>query len=369
MEYADLLELTPEAFDSLADHLQESRFEGTRYRHLPDHRQSIEKGTVLIEDAIVRGFPKIPRALVLEAGITQHFNDEVAIEEKLNGYNVRIAAINDTSYAFTRSGLICPYTTVELRRRLPLEDFFGDHPERMLCGEMIGPENPYTPHEYAEVDSIAFRAFDIRERTSGKPLPVERRREICTAYDIDQTELFGIYPSHEASDAVQTIIADLDKRGREGVVMKAPTGGNELKYTTFASTVGDLAFAFSLPFDYGKSFMFRRLVRAAFQTYEFDPDATTRAQLANDLGEAILNPMVEAIEQVDDGEDVGERHTIRGDPAAIEGLFSHFRNQGLDLRIEEDRQVEGERVVTFQKRIQRTNDKIQNYLDGQVVDI
>ncbi|MCZ7362194.1 MAG: RNA ligase, partial [Candidatus Methanoperedens sp.] len=54
---------------------------------------SAEEGTsIFIEPFdIVRGFPKIPRLLMLYPGIEYHFSscEKIAVEEKMNGYNVR----------------------------------------------------------------------------------------------------------------------------------------------------------------------------------------------------------------------------------------------------------------------------------------
>ena len=61
----------------------------------------IERGTVLYEKdssfEIIMGFPKIRRAMVLDPTIKKHFIglEKVAVEEKMNGYNVRIATANE----------------------------------------------------------------------------------------------------------------------------------------------------------------------------------------------------------------------------------------------------------------------------------
>src|SRR5574337_820936 len=52
---------------------------------------SVEAGTSIFVEPfdIVRGFPKIPRVLVLYPGIVKHFSSckKVVAEEKMNGYN------------------------------------------------------------------------------------------------------------------------------------------------------------------------------------------------------------------------------------------------------------------------------------------
>lgn len=367
MVYHDLLGLSRQAFAELAEHLQDNSYEGHDYRHLPGYRKSVEKGTVLMSNTVVRGFPKIPRCLVLDEGIPQHFDREIAVEEKLNGYNVRVARVDGEIYAFTRSGIICPFTTQTVRSTLPVESFFDANPELMLCGEMIGPENPYTPDDCYDVDSIAFRAFDIRDQTSGDPLPVSERRAICDEYEIPQTALFGVYDPPAAVESTLEIVRDLDAEDREGIIMQTTDGRQQLKYTTSAANQGDLAFAFGFLFDYGRAFAFRRLIREGFQTVEFEESEADRQARAHGLGESLLLPMADAIERIDGGERIGERHTVRADPRVVDRLLVHFRDQGLTIDIESDQRVDGDRVLTFIKRIQRTNDKVESYLGGTIV--
>ena len=80
---------------------------------------SLEEGTLIAKTTdrveIVRGFPKIKRALTLFPTIKKHFDGDVAIEEKMNGYNVRIVKFGEKLYAITRGGFICPTQTKMIR--------------------------------------------------------------------------------------------------------------------------------------------------------------------------------------------------------------------------------------------------------------
>ncbi|QCC54994.1 RNA ligase [Natronorubrum bangense] len=370
-EYHRLLGMGKSAFEELENHLEERSYEGRQYRHVPDYRRGVERGTTLIDGTVVRGFPKVPRTLVLSEGIPEWFDDypgeRVAVEEKLNGYNVRVVRLDGERLAFSRSGMICPFTTRILERLVDLEALFEQYPEAMVCGEMIGPENPYTAHDYPEVDSLAFRAFDWRNRLSGEPLPVEIRRERYETFDVPQTRLFGQFEVDEAATEIRRIIEELDADGREGVIMKSPDGTAQLKYTTSAANQGDLAYAFSLPFDYGQPFMFRRLIREGFQSIEWDESDAVARERAHELGEAILLSMRETIDTVADGDAVGERHTVRASPETVDVLLEHLDGQGLTIEIEADRREDGDRVCTFLKRTQSTTDKTRNYLDGHIV--
>jgi putative ATP-dependent DNA ligase len=367
-EWYDRLDSTADTPSGLFEHFERWTADGSTYRVLPDARHGVERGTVLVEasGAVVRGYPSVPRILALDAGIHSVFDadETVVIEEKLDGFNVRVADVGaDGPLAFTRSGYVCPYTTDRVRSLLDLPAYFAEHPETMLCAELIGPETPYTTHDYDDVDSHAARVFGIRDRSSGVPLPVAERRARCEAHGFPQPRLFGRGGPDVAVEVVRDAIETLDAADREGVVLKAASGEPRAKYTTASQHCAEIAYAFSLPFDYGRDFLFSRIVREAFRAAECDDDAALERR-AQDLGESILLPMVETIRRVEAGETVGERHTVRGDPESIDALLDHLRDQSLTIDVVDDGRERGERVVEFVKVAESTTDRIRHYLDG-----
>ncbi|WP_123536677.1 RNA ligase [Halosimplex salinum] len=360
--------------DHLFEHFQSERYRGREYRYLPDARHGVERGTAILGDAVVRGFPSIPRTLVLDPGIPEYFDGPVAVEEKLNGYNVRVADVNAGHWeefgplAFTRSGHVCRYTTETVRDQCPLDDFFADHPDLQVCAEVVGPENPYTTHDYDEVESVAVRVFDLRDRETGDPLPVAERRDLCEAYGFEQVRSFGVHDPDAAVDAVGDAIDELDEQGREGVVLTAADGRRRLKYTTSAIHRSDLEHAFALPFDYGRDFLFSRVIREVFQAVERDERDEVVRERARNLGESILLPAVETVRAVDRGEPVGDEHVVRGDPEVLDRLLDQFRDRGLELDVRADRRDGDERVVEFVKLARATRDKTEFYLEGGTID-
>ena len=364
--------LDPDADDpaDVAEHLDREERLGREVVTLPDARHGLERGTVVVGDAIVRGYPSVPRVLVLDPGVPRYFDAErVAVEEKLNGFNVRIVALEGGDpLAFTRGGHLCPYTTDRARALLDLDPFFADHPRAMVCAELIGPETPYTVHDYPEVDSHGFRVFGVRDRVTGEPLPVARRRERCAEYGFPQPELFGEWPPPEVPERVREAIADLDDRGREGVVLKSADGTELLKYTTEAHHHDEFAYAAATPFDRGRDFLFSRLTREAFQAYEFDEDDERLRERARDLGESLLLPFVETIREVDAGGTAGDEHVARGDPERVGALLDHLRDFGVVLEVLADGTEDGERVVRFRKVAESTRDRTRHFLEGGTYD-
>jgi putative ATP-dependent DNA ligase len=368
-EYRERLEATTEDPDDLFEHFEQRSVGGRTHYVLTATRHGVERGTVIVEesDAVVRGYPSVPRILVLDPGIPSFFegSETVAIEEKLDGFNVRIAAVDDGDpLAFTRSGYVCPYTTARARDLLPLEAFFTDHPAKTLCAELIGPETPYTTHDYEGVDSHEFRIFDVRDRESGTPLSVAGRRSLCEEYGFDQPQHFGRREPSAAIGTVTDTIDELDSAGREGVVLKSADGESMVKYTTESQHHQELAYAFSLPFDRGRDFVFSRIVRDAFQAFELDETDERLRERAHDLGESILPPMVSSVQRVANDDPLGERHTVRGDADTIDALLEHLRGQSLTIEIDADRREDDERIVDFLKVADSSRDRIRYYLEG-----
>ncbi|HEX7575541.1 MAG TPA: RNA ligase, partial [Candidatus Methanoperedens sp.] len=186
---------------------------------------SVEGGTsVFLEPLeVVRGFPKISRTLILYPALIKHFSSckKVAVEEKMNGYNVRVAFIKDEIVAITRGGFICPYTT-EKSNDLIRRDFFRDHPDLVLCGEMVGPDSPYVPKTFYNIESLDFFVFDVREKNSGNPMPVNERRRLMDEYGIKSVLLFGEFDVGRVHTEITEIIKSFGDTLREGVVIKDP---------------------------------------------------------------------------------------------------------------------------------------------------
>ncbi|WP_323676126.1 RNA ligase [Halorubellus sp. PRR65] len=379
--------------DELLEHFRSRTVAGRDALVLTDTRHGVERGTVAFPDAdvLVRGYPSIPRVLHLDAGIESFFADaeddgtveSVVVEEKLDGFNVRVARVDGDVLAFTRSGFACPFSTARARECLDVDAFFDAHPERVLCAELLGPETPYTTHDYGDVASSTLRVFGVRDRETGAPLSVAERRAICERFGFEQPRSFGEFPvatstgddtgrgaddERDAATAVADATEALDAAGREGVVMKTPDARRAVKYTTEAMHHGALAYAFSLPFDYGRDFVFSRIVREAFQAHEFDATDDRRRERARGLGESILLPMIDAIESVADGGTLGDHHTVRGEPDVVEATLAHLRDQGLAVDVTRDDRHGAERVVEFRKRAEASTDRIAYYLDGGTVD-
>lgn len=325
----------------------------------------VESGTMVIGGEtihIIRGFPKIRRALLLQPALNKHFSKEVAVEEKMNGYNVRIAQIDQQIIALTRGGYICPYTTRKATEILDLDDFFQNNPEMVICGEMVGTLNPYVSHYYPEVGKLGFRIFDLREKQSNTPLTVMDKRKLLKEYGLEPVHLMGIFPVDEAPEKIMGIVRDLGVNNREGVVMKDPMMQLEpLKYTSSQAQTLELEYALSYPFDLAQAFLFSRIIREGFQAYEMAESTDELSERAFRMGESILYPMLETIKRVEKGEVAAEDLVIEvGNENEAEEFIRHLRDLKVMAKLVEIK--DGKAVI---RRIhQSTNDRVKNYLHG-----
>jgi putative ATP-dependent DNA ligase len=332
---------------------------------------SIEGGTSVFTKPfdIVRGFPKISRTLMLSPALQKHFSScgKVAVEEKMNGYNVRVALIGDALVALTRGGFICPYTT-EKAIDLIGHDFFNDHPELVLCGEMVGPDSPYVPKTFYDIESLDFFVFDIREKITGKPLPVMERRALMDKYGIKSVRFFGEFEIGEAHFEIMRIIKELGGSMHEGVVIKDPQMViPPVKYTSSESNCADLRYAFEFYNDFGRDFFFGRVCREAFQSVEWSEDEESVEKRCRQLGESLLLPMIKTIKKKKDGERIAENVQIRVKRLdTIKEFEEYLKLVGVDAVFEEPERIGNEYLVRIKKMHQSTNDRTEAILGGQL---
>lgn len=372
---ADFLELPPSRLQELIEKkkLQENWDEYNNFYRFEGHVANFEDGTVLIDRSgsfeLIRGFPKIKRAMLLEPAVKKNFAeiDHVAVEEKMNGYNVRVLDYNSKLIAFTRSGHVCPYSTERVRKFLR-RDFFRDNPDIIVYGEMVGPDNPYVQKYVYDIESLKFFVFDMRYKNSGEALPIHKRRELAEKYDFDQVNLFGKFNISEAYGEITEIIKELGRKGHEGVIIKDPDVVLQpMKYTCSESNCSDLHHAFKFYNETGRDFLFSRVVREGFQSYEWKENEEDFQKRCLRLGKSLLSPMKKTIAQVQTGQRISDDFKIRvGDKETIHKFISYLQRFGLHVVFEIHEKKGDEYIINVRKVNKSTNDKTLAMLEGQL---
>jgi putative ATP-dependent DNA ligase len=348
--------------------IRESAWPEPRLLRFEKESSGVEVGTVVFENGeVVFGYPKIRRPLMLAAAIKRHFSDLVAVEEKMNGHNVRVLSIDGDIVALTRGGFICPYST-EVARRLVPEDIFEKHTHMVLCGEMVGPENPYVARDVYPTDSIDFYLFDIAEKNCKSTLGVHRTHEMAEEFGLKATAFLGEFHKESAAERIKQIVIKLGRQGREGVVMKDPDNKlPPIKYTSSMTNCSDLAVAFRYYNDYALDFFVSRAVREGFQSVEWNESTEQRRARALSLGESILMPLIDTVEKRQQGENIVQKVQIRVKSLQTARDFEyHLRRSGIRAIFEPPEPDDDGYLIRISKLVMSTNDKTQALLEGDL---
>ena len=329
----------------------EDEFEGIRYVRFRDSAKGFRRGTVVFEDGtVVSGFPHIKRIVQLENGVKRIFkNKPFYVEEKVDGYNVRVVKVKGKILALTRGGFVCPFTTERILDFIN-EEFFKDYPSLVLVGEMAGPENPYLVEgpPYVKED-IEFFLFDVQEKGSGRSLPVEERYRLAEEYGIPQVERFGLFDRSHLDD-LYDLVEKLSEEGREGIVMKTPDMKRIAKYVTPYANINDVKIGSRIFFDLPGGYFMGRISRLAFYLAERHVKGEEFEKYAKSLGEALLKPLVESILEVSQGHEVEETFTVRvKNISTAHRMVSHFERLGLKIRIEDIEEAKPYWRITFKR--------------------
>jgi putative ATP-dependent DNA ligase len=331
----------------------------------------LRRGTVLIPGLeVIHEFPHLPRILHLARGLAANLDRPFHVEEKLDGYNVRILWARGRTLAFTRGGYVCPFATDRLPDFPAVLRFVERHPRLVLCAEIAGPGNPYnlerTPHVR---EDIGLFAFDLQEQGTGKLLPPDEKYRLLDEAEVPSVRRFGTFRPDEAA-RLHEVVAGIDAEGGEGVVLKPPDGSVGVKYVGFGTNVRDLSVSANLVGSVPRAFVVNKLVQAAFCLHEWGPapaDAAAFAEACRRFGRAILEPLAGAIAAVEGDEDVDERYEVLlREEANADRLLRHLDRASTSVQVKllDKRRVGDRWRVTFVKRYQRSSGLFRSRLLG-----
>ncbi|OAG28377.1 RNA ligase [Thermodesulfatator autotrophicus] len=308
-------------------------------------------GTVIGSGFLMPGFPSIPRVFVLETGIPRYISGPFYAEEKIEGYNVRLARVFGEIKAFTRRGYVCPFATDRWPDFLPrLPEFFDKYPHFVVCCEVAGPENPFVSEwpPYLKED-VAYFVFDVFDLEKQKFLPPERKYELLREYEFRTPEIKGPF-NPQKLESLKELILRYDEEGREGVVLKPASfkEGRVIKYVTSSSNVSDLRVAYPYIGELDASYIVHRLVRMTITRWELNQPFDEK--FYHSLGEALFGEMKELLDKVARGEPVEEVFRVRlRRREALDALLAHFRTAQVRIEIRREEWKDGYLHVEFAK--------------------
>lgn len=353
------------------DHRAATReeFDGIAYCRFADDWHGIARGTVVVAGSVVPTYPHIGRILALRQGLASNFSAPVVAEEKLDGYNVRLVRVGRRLLAFTRGGYVCPFTADRIEDLGNFHPLFDARPDLVVCGEVVGPNNPYIDTAVPQVQNdVQFFVFDLMRLDTPGFVPLPDRDALLDTAPIRRAPSFGqVAPNEHAK--IRRLVTDLDARGAEGIIFKPIGAGVRLKYVTPARNFEDIALDAGLLDELPGEFFTGRIERLVFSLAELTPRQSMDAW-AGRLGHALLSGFRETLERVAQGGTVRKRFCVHmHSHAAADQLLRHLARASSKIQIIERTREEnaGWVTLTFDKTFQESTSRLSSYLGGQYV--
>ena len=330
------------------------------YFYLHEHYQHYERGTVFIGDRTIFGYPHIRRIFVIKEGIKRNIKSKfVYLEEKIDGFNLRIANIDSKVYAFSRGGHLDYFSTEKTRHNREILSFLSDNPEYVLCAEMVGN----TPHTKPtkKFDTKLF-VFDIM-REDGSLLPCEEKYELLDNYKINQVPRLGKVASSDIKK-ISSIVILVHKQNAEGIVIRG-TLGETVKHVNANSDIADISECSLRYFDMPSGFFHQRIMRAAFFANEF---GLNKVELSKKLGNAFLNSLTPSIKKAKNAKSSFEEFEIL---ISSLSLWQKIKRQmGNEILVEEIwRKNEGKNIrLRFKKIYRKTSSLLHSFSSGKAIE-
>lgn len=267
-----------------------------KYIRFKEEFKGIARGTVIIGSRVIHGYPHIKRIFTLEKGVLRNLpadGENIFVEEKIDGFNVRMVSVSGEIYAFSRGGFLDLFVSEKARELDPIRRFFKDRPEATLCGEMLG-NTPYT--RPSEGGDATVYIFDI-DRGDGTLLPCDERYSLVEKYGLRGVPVIGRFGREDIA-GLKRVILSLNKGRKEGMVLKTRNRGMAVKYVTPWSDIDDISSESFLFFDMPIGFYYQRVLRSSFFISDFGLDKRAHAEK---LGLAFYDGLEKAIRAAKEG--------------------------------------------------------------------
>jgi putative ATP-dependent DNA ligase len=193
-------------------------------------------------------------------------------------------------------------------------------------------------------------------------MSIKDKIETLEFYGLPQVKFFGTIDVDEAPERIFQLVIELGMDDREGVVIKDPEMEiDPLKYTSSQAHNGEIQYAFTYPFDFGRSFFFSRVIREGFQAYELNESEDEIKKRAHTIGKSIIYPMIKTIKHIADDNLASEDIVLHVDNLKeAEDFARHLRDLGVVATVHS--YDDGKAII---RRVhQSTTDRISNFLRG-----
>ncbi len=270
-------------------------YDDLNFVRITDSSGGLRRGTAVFDAGTVYGYPRIGRVLALEAGLAEQFAEPFWMEEKIDGYNVRIVRVHDQLIALTRGGFICPFTTDRIPDLIDTS-IFDKNPNLIVCAEVAGPDNPYLeggpsfiPHD------VRLFVFDLMHWNQPGFLPHANKIQLQERYGLPTVRIFGRFDI-SAIPQIHEILIRLNDEEREGVVFKEDSERNHrAKYVTSNSNLSDIRALAARIRDLPPEYFTDRILRLVLFLHE--QKLVRTEELDRQLGAAFIDGLQDSIAQ------------------------------------------------------------------------
>ncbi|MFN3480999.1 MAG: hypothetical protein ACK415_11535, partial [Thermodesulfovibrionales bacterium] len=161
----------------------------------------------------------------------------------------------------------------------------------------------------------------------GLILPPQERFETLKDFEMKQVDRWGPFDVTDI-ERIREVVLDLDRREREGIVIKPIEHGKALKYVTLSSCLRDLRATTHLISEIPAGFYIQRIMRALFFSHEFGIPISDDYLM--EASRALYIRPYEAIRDVAGGGEIKESFDvkIRRRETAAE-LLRHLNRSGV----------------------------------------
>lgn len=343
-------------------------YDDLRYIRFVDDFHGVCRGTAVFDNKVIHGYPSIGRVLTLQSGLKGQFHGPFWMEEKVDGFNVRLFQYHNRILALTRGGFICPFTTDRVADLLD-PDIFQHEPGIILCGEVAGPDNPYMEGgvPYIEEDVELF-IFDIRYVNQTRFAAYPEKVSIINRYQLPTVQRFGRFDLHDLP-AIKRILLQLNEQCREGVIFKEDSSrDHRAKYTTANINVADIEAGAYTMFDLPPEYFKNRIARLVLFLDEQGVAGTE--QLQRQIGSAYVKGLLDAIGQVHREHKVVRRFRcrFRQRENAVR-LLNQLQEIGghVQITLHELKPENGYWLVEFDKMFPKSSGTLGSLLKGSLV--
>lgn len=345
--------------------LSEGDYFEVHYYRISDDMDKYKRGTFISGDTIVFNYPSIMRIMRLREGLRSNFKGKFYIEEKVDGYNVRIAKIKNRIVAITRGGFICPFSTDRLQDLANFDRFFEENPGYVIAGEIAGPENPYIEvyPPYIKED-IKFFAFDVFRKGERSPISPEERHELLSKYGIPSVRQFGKFSPNDYEE-IKNVILELNREGIEGVVIKSVDGKKVVKYTTININVSDIDADACLILEMPGNFYTSRIARIGFAMDEFGIQPND--EFFKRLGRAFLEGFLRGIRKFKESGRLSYIYRLRfNDDRNLALFLEHMKtvSESIKFRIRRIYKENAKHILEFEKIFLESTSKFSEVIQG-----